>query len=352
MLPEFLVIWNRKQSMRTIAELENLLSLPTVELKKDLQELAGDIVILGAGGKMGPSLSKMTARAFRELDLKCKIFAVSRFTENGVQADLERNGVVTIAGDLLDDKFLQSLPVAPNIIFMAGLKFGTLGNEPLTWALNTYLPARVIEKYRDSRIVAFSTGNVYPFMSVSDGGANEQTPVGPIGEYAQSCLGRERIFQYFSVVNKTPVLIFRLNYSLDLRYGILNEIGRLVWNERPIDLTMGYSNVIWQGDANAYALRALKLCETPARILNVTGPEIISIRHLAERFGTLMGKKPVFVSQEAPTALLSDASRLIKTLGKPSVTLDQMINWTVEWIKKDGAQLNKPTHFQERGGIF
>ena len=338
--------------MRTIEELENHLSLPSEKLKQDLDDLGGDILILGAGGKMGPSLAKLAARAYNELGSKYKIIGVSRFTDHRVRKDLESNGVETIAMDLLDDPFLQDLPTVPHVIFMAGLKFGTLGNEPLTWALNTYLPARVAEKYRKSRIVAFSTGNVYPFKSVKNGGANEQTHVGPIGEYAQSCLGRERIFQYFSVVNKTPALIIRLNYALDLRYGILNEIGRSVWNGRPIDLTMGYSNVIWQGDANSYALRALKLCDSPARILNVTGPEIISIRKLAERFGSLMGKDPVFVSQEAPTALLSDASELYKLLGSPCVSLNQMINWTVEWIKHDGEQLDKPTHFQERGGLY
>jgi nucleoside-diphosphate-sugar epimerase len=247
---------------------------------------------------------------------------------------------------------LQSLPQVENVIYLAGTKFGTKGNESFTWAMNTYLSGRVAEKYKYSRIVVFSTGNVYPFTPVDSGGAIEEKLPEPIGEYAQSCLGRERIFQYFSSKNNTPVLIYRLNYANDVSYGVLVEIATSVKDEKPIDLSMGYVNVIWQGDANEIAIRCLLHCEAPAKILNVTGPETISIRWLAEEFGRMFEKTPKFINEEQPTALLSNAKQAIQIFGEPKVSLKQMIEVIGEWIKQGGKTLNKPTHFQERKGQF
>lgn len=338
--------------MKSITELEDKLSEPSEELINDLKRLDGDLLILGLGGKMGPSLAKLAVRALRAGGVDKNIIGVSRFSKGGLREELEECGVQTIAGDLLDERFLASLPHCKNVLFMAGRKFGTAGNESYTWAMNAYLPGRVAEKYRDSRVVVFSSGNVYPFVSIAGKGATESTPPAPLGEYAQSCLGRERMFEYFSLKYGTPVLLFRLNYAIDLRYGVLNEIARSVWNNQPIDLTMGYANVIWQGDANAYALRGLHHCQSPARILNVTGPECISIEWLAGQFAERMNKEVRFIGESADTALLNDASAAHRLLGAPKVSLDQLIEWTTEWVVRGGEDLGKPTHFQERKGQF
>jgi nucleoside-diphosphate-sugar epimerase len=235
---------------------------------------------------------------------------------------------------------------------MAGNKFGTAGNEHFTWAMNAYLPGRVAEKYSDSRIVVFSSGNVYPFMPVEGPGADESVKPAPIGEYAQSCLGRERVFEHFSIKNKTPMLIYRLNYAVDLRYGVLFEVARSVFNEEPIDITTGYANVIWQGDANSYALRSLLHCDSPAKLLNITGPEIISIEWLANRFGQIMGKEVHLKNRPATHSLLNNAAHSFELFGKPKVSLDQVIEWTAHWVMNGGEDLGKPTHFQERKGNF
>lgn len=321
-------------------------------LLEDIAQINGDLLILGVGGKMGPSLAILAKRAFEQRGLPHRVIGVARFSDPQKQQELENAGVETIRGDLLSDSFLQSLPSVPNVIFMAGQKFGTIGQEPLTWAMNTYLPGRVAEKFRASRIVVFSTGNVYPFTPVSGAGATEETSIRPVGEYAQSCLGRERIFQHFAQQYNTPILIFRLNYALDLRYGVLNDIARKVWQEEPINLDMGYVNVIWQGDANAYAIRSLLLCQSPATVLNVTGPEKLSLRAVATTFGERFQKQVRFEGEPSSTALLSDASRCFEQLGRPSVSADQLIDWTVEWILNGGEALNKPTKFQVRDGKF
>src|SRR5690606_31572657 len=247
---------------------------------------------------------------------------------------------------------LQSLPDVENVIFMAGKKFGTTGQEHFTWAMNTYLPGRVGEKFKNSRIVVFSSGNIYPFLPHGSGGATEETAPDPRGEYAQSCLGRERIFQYFSHKYQTPMLIYRLNYAVDLRYGNLLEIAQMVQEEREIDLTNGQMNVIWQGDANEIALRSLLICESPAKILNVTGPETISIRWAANELGKLLNKKPKFVNEEEPKTLLNNASESHRIFGYPKISLRNMIEMTAHWVAKGGETLNKPTHFQERSGKF
>lgn len=338
--------------MKNINELEDRLSQPSPALIDDLSQVEGDILFLGVGGKMGPSLAQLARRAIVEGGLDKEVIAVSRFSKPELRAELEDTGIRTIAGDLLDESFLPSLPDCPNIIYMAGQKFGTAGNEPYTWAMNAYLPGRVGERYKQSRIVVFSSGNVYPFVPVDSGGATEATPPGPVGEYAQSCLGRERMFEYFSRQFGTPVLLYRLNYALDLRYGVLNDIARAIWQGEPVDLTMGYFNCIWQGDANRYALQSLRICESPARILNVTGPELASVRQVAERLAAKMGKEVQFTGRPAETALLNDAGECHRIFGLPEIKLDQLVEWTAQWVMQGGEDLGKPTHFQERTGKF
>lgn len=333
-------------------ELEEKLSQPTPELISDLGEIDGDIMILGVGGKMGPSLAKLAVNAINEGGFRKKVIGVSRFSNKKTRSQLEEFGVETIAGDLLNEDFLKSLPDCKNVIYMAGNKFGTAGNEHFTWAMNAYLPGRVAEKYRESRIVVFSSGNIYPFMPIESKGASEAVKPSPLGEYAQSCLGRERVFEHFAIKNNTPMLIYRLNYAVDLRYGVLLEIAKSVFKEKPIDLTTGYANVIWQGDANSYALRSLLHCSTPTKFLNITGPEVISIKKLAKLFGKLMVKKVQFSAKSELTALLNDASHSFELFGKPQVQLQQIIEWTADWVMANGEDFGKPTHFQERKGNY
>lgn len=338
--------------MKTIEALEAKLAEPSEALIRDIAALDGDIMLLGIGGKMGPSLARLAMNAIKEAGVSKKVYGASRFSSGGLREELERDGVHTLAVDLLDDPQLQALPDVKNVIYMAGTKFGTTGNEHFTWAMNSYLPGRVAEKYRNSRIVVFSTGNVYPLTPVLQGGATEQTTPNPNGEYGQSCLGRERVFEYFSHKYHTPITIFRLNYAIDLRYGILLEIARAVKAGQPIDITMGHANCIWQGDANEMALRSLLVCSTPPTVINVTGPETLSMRYAAEQFGLRLGREPVFTGKEADTALISNASKATRLFGYPRVTLLQMIDWIAEWVAADGITWNKPTHFQEREGKF
>jgi nucleoside-diphosphate-sugar epimerase len=331
---------------------EAALLQPSDALVADMCHIEGDIILLGVGGKMGPAMAKLARQAVNKAGLRKRIIGVSRFSDPQKRTELEAEGIETIAADLLNESQLQQLPEAPNIIYLAGNKFGTTGKEAFTWAMNAYLPGRVAERYRHSRIVAFSTGNVYPFLPLHSGGPSEDYPVAPVGEYGQSCLGRERIFQYFSQQYNIPTLIFRLNYAIDLRYGVLLEIAKSVNEGKPVDLMTGAVNVIWQGDANEIAIRSLKHCEVPAKILNVTGPEIVSVKWLAEQFGILLGKEPSFINEVQPTALLNNASQAHRLFGYPRVTLRQMIELTAEWVKYGGKTLNKPTHFQERKGQF
>jgi nucleoside-diphosphate-sugar epimerase len=317
-----------------------------------MRELGGDLLILGVAGKMGPSLAARARRAADEAGVKPRIIGVARFSDPALRRQLEETGVETIQADLLDPDQLAALPDAPNVLFMAGRKFGSTGDESLTWAMNVLAPAMVARRYQRSRIVAFSSGNVYPFTPVASGGPTEDDPVGPVGEYAQSALGRERMFQYFSSRLGTPVVILRLNYAIDLRYGVLVDIGTKVFERRPIDLAMGYANVIWQGDANSVALRSFAHAKSPALILNLTGPEILPVRKVAEQFGQLLGIQPTFEGREAETALLNNAARCNRLFGNPSVTPDQMIEWIASWLRGGGRLLNKPTHFEARDGKF
>ncbi|WP_209330946.1 NAD-dependent epimerase/dehydratase family protein [Lunatimonas salinarum] len=338
--------------MNSLHELERKLATPSRACVEDMAKIKGDILVLGVGGKMGPSLAKLAVNALRQAGSSSRVIGVSRFSEAGVKDDLIRHGVEAISADILDDGELSRLPKVENVIYMAGRKFGTHGNEHLTWAMNAYLPGRVAEHNRDARIVVFSSGNIYPFVSISSGGATEETAPGPVGEYAQSCLGRERIFQSFSHRYQIPMLIYRLNYAIDMRYGNLLEIAKMVQEDREIDVTNGYMNVIWQGDANEIALRSLLHCEVPAKILNVTGPEIIAVRWAAEEFGRLFGKQPRIIGQESPNALLNNAARCHRLFGYPSVTLGEMMEMTYEWVIQGGETFNKPTHFQERSGKY
>ena len=338
--------------MTDLALLEQELYKPSPELLADMNELDGDIIFLGVGGKMGPSMARLARIAVDTAGIKKRIIGVSRFSDQQARAQLEADGIETISADLLNESDLEALPDAANVMYLAGTKFGTTGKEPFTWAMNAYLPGRVAEKYKNSRIVAFSTGNVYPYTNISSGGASEDVIPEPVGEYGQSCLGRERVFQYFSEKYSIPTLIYRLNYAIDLRYGVILEIAKSVIEGRPIDLTTGNVNVIWQGDANEIALRCFKHCDVPAKLLNVTGPETVSIQWLAHQIGNLVDKKPVFTNEVQPTALLSNASQCHRLFGYPRVTLQQMIEITVAWLQSGGSTINKPTHFQERKGQF
>ena len=325
---------------------------PSPELVSAIKKLDGDILLLGVGGKMGPAMAKLARQAIDKSGINKKVIGVSRFSEAGLQEELNDCGIETYRADLLEEGQLQQLPEVKNVLYLAGTKFGTAGNEPFTWAMNTYLPGRVAQKYKDSRIVVFSTGNVYPLSPVTGTAPAEDRLPEPVGEYAQSCLGRERMFQYYSLKYATPTLIFRLNYANDVRYGVLLEIAKAVNEGRAIDVSMGYVNVIWQGDANEMAIRCLHHCETPAKILNVTGPETVSVRWLAEEFGKLFGKIPSFINEEHNTALLNNAAESFRIFGYPRVSLERMIALLAEWIKQGGKTWNKPTHFQERKGQF
>ncbi len=333
----------------SVEAMEEFMTMPSEALIADLAKAPGDIMVLGVGGKMGPTLARMAKRAAPER----KVIGVARFSEKGVRERLAKAGVETIAADLLDRAALEQLPKAANIVFMAGRKFGAAGNVPLTWAMNVQVPAMVAEIFKASRIVAFSTGCVYPFVPVESGGATEDVaPIPPPGDYATSCVGRERMFEYFSAEHGTSGRLFRLNYAIDMRYGVLHDIGRKVRNGEAIDLTMGHANVIWQGDANSVALRCLAHATVPTTPINVTGPETFEVAKVAAEFGKQFGKTPKLTGTPAPTGWINNAARMVKEFGPPSVSLQKMIEWTADWLLRDMATLNKPTHYEVRDGKY
>jgi nucleoside-diphosphate-sugar epimerase len=336
-----------------IAELEDLLSQPTSGVRETLRTLKGDVMILGAGGKMGPTLARMVRRGLEEIGQgQRQVYAVSRFSNAAAAAELESHGVHTISCDLMDRAAVQALPEVQNIIFVAGQKFGTTEAPELTWVMNTLVPAIVAERYATSRMVVFSTGCVYPLVPASGPGSREEDVLNPPGEYAASCVGRERVFAHFARQHGTQVLFFRLCYANDLRYGVLLDVAQKVAQNQPVDVTMGAVHLIWQGDANARAIQCLARVANPPVALNITGLERVSVRWLAERFGELLGKDPIVVGVEAEHAWVWDATRSYEWFGQPEVSLEDMIGATAEWLRQGGATINKPTHFEATDGKF
>jgi nucleoside-diphosphate-sugar epimerase len=333
-------------------QLEELLSRPGAELIEMFSRLDGDLIFLGVSGKIGPTLARMAKRASDETGSKKRIIGVSLYENEVQQKRIEKYGIETIHGDLLDTKFINSLPSIRNVFFLAGMKFGSIDDPALTWAINSYLPALVVENFKDSRIVAFSTGCVYPLVPVKSGGSLETDMPDPVGEYAQSCLGRERMFEYGSIKNRTEVTLIRLNYSVEMRYGVLADIALKVKNNLPVDLAMGYFNVIWQGDMNNFVLRSLEHVKSPAKVLNITGPEILSIREVAKEFGKLFGVSPILINKEERTALLNNSEQAFGLFGRPKVPVNQVIKWIAGWLKEDKKLLGKPTHFEVRDGKY
>ena len=332
--------------------LDDLLCIPRPELIDMMSGLDGDIMILGIAGKMGITLGRLAQNAAQTAGVKKKIYGVARFSNDEARQNLEKWGIETIKCDLLDPDAVAELPQVANIIYMAGRKFGTDGSEELTWAMNTVAPAYVAHRFKNSRIVVFSTGCVYPLVPVESRGCTEDVAPAPVGEYSQSCLGRERVFGHFSKQNGTKALLYRLNYAADLRYGILLDVANRIWSGQPVSISVPYFNVIWQGDANNYALLGLSLCESPAAVLNVTGPEVIAVTHIAEEFGRIFNKTVEYTGVPGNVNYLNNASRLFKLFGNPEVSLDKMIQWQAEWIMNGGRNLGKPTHFEINDGKF
>ena len=339
---------NLPQTISDIEALDEMLCRPSQALIDDLRKVDGDIMILGVAGKMGPTLAGLAKASVPER----RVIGVARFSDASVKDWLQARGVETINCDLLDETAIQALPKIPNIVFMAGRKFGAEGDLSLTWAMNAHVPALVAQAFAGSRIVAFSTGCVYPFVAVNGKGADEDMAPNPPGEYAQSCVGRERMFEYFSQKYSTPGRLFRLNYAIDMRYGVLHDIASKVLQGKPIDVSLGHVNFIWQGDASAQALRCLAHCDAPTSPINVSGHEILAVRDLAAKFGQRFGRTPVFVGKEEPTAWLTNTSQAVKLFGLPVVDTEQLIGWTADWVSRSMPSLGKPTKYEVRDGRY
>lgn len=337
------------ESFRDVEHLEDVMTAPSPTLVAELKRVPGDLIVLGIGGKMGPTLARLAKRAAPER----RVVGVARFSEKGLREQLQAWGIECIEADLLDRAKVEALPKLPNVLFMAGRKFGSSGSEELTWAMNAHVPSIVAEAFAASRIVAFSTGCVYPYVDVSKGGATEATPaVPPPGAYANSCVAREGMFQYFSRKHGTPGRLIRLNYSIDMRYGVLHDVASKVFAGKTIDLTMGHVNVIWQGDANTMVLRSFGHCTTPTSPLNISGPETIAISWLAGEFGKRFGKTPAFTGREAPDAWLINTAQAQTLFGPPDVPLTRLIDWTADWIRRGLPSLGKDTHYDTRDGTY
>lgn len=335
--------------MRSVSELEDKLAEPSAGLIADLAALDGDILVLGAGGKLGPSLVRLALNA---VSGNKAVIAVSRFGDKAAADELARRGARIVSADITDEAALAGLPEARNVVFLVGSKFGSTGREADTWYTNSYLPGRVAERYKSSRIVALSTGNVYPFTPVGSGGPTEEVSPGPVGEYAMSCLGRERVMSRFAQVNGTALAIIRLNYAVEMRYGVLIDIARAVLSQTPVDVTMSAVNVVWQGYANEAILRSLRHATPDPFVLNVAGPETLSVRQLAIDLGKVLGVEPVFAGSEATTALLSNSGKCVRLFGYPGVSLGQLVEWSAHWVRDGLPLLGKPTGFQKRDGKF
>jgi nucleoside-diphosphate-sugar epimerase len=340
------------QRIESITHLDELLSEPTPHAVETLGRLDGDMMLLGVAGKMGPTLARMARIASERVGVRRRIIGVARFSEPGVEGCFQSQGIETIRCDLLDAAQLARLPDVPNVIAMFGMKFGASGQEARTWAMNCLLPALVCQKFRRSRIVAFSTGNVYGLTPVARGGSRETDPLNATGDYAMSCVGRERIYEYCSRAYEMPMALVRLNYATEMRYGVLVDIAQRVWAGLPVDLSMAYVNVIWQADANAAALSAFGHVAIPPLVLNVAGPELLSVRQVAEKFGQHFGKPAFFQGTENADALLSNAERSHRLFGPVRVGAEQLIVWVADWTARGGVTVGKPTHFEVRDGKF
>jgi nucleoside-diphosphate-sugar epimerase len=338
--------------IHTVAELEDMLCEPSPAVVEMMRRLPGDILFLGASGKIGPSLARMAKRASDYAGTSRRIIGVSRFSDQHAADQLEADGIETVKCDLLDEAAVSRLPDAPNVMFLVGMKFGATGNEAATWAMNSYLPGVICRRFRSSRIAAFSTGNIYGLVPVASNGSRENDELNPVGEYAMSCLGRERVFEYFSRTRGVPIAMIRLNYACEMRYGVLVDLAQKVWCNKPIDLSIGHFNILWQGDANAMALSALEHAATPPFVINVTGPELLNVRCVCERFGDLMNRIPEFTGVTGETALLSNAQHAFETIGQPRVSAEQLIQWIADWTMRGGPLLGKPTFFESREGKF
>ena len=340
------------ETIADVAALEELLSRPTPAVIELLRRLAGDVLLLGVAGKIGPSLARMARRASEAAGRPRRIIGVARFSSPSGRDELEAAGIETIACDLMDRAALARLPDAANILYLAGMKFGSSGQQAATWARNTYLPGLICERFPASRIVAYSTGNVYPFTPHDRGGSVETDLPAPVGEYAQSCLGRERMFQYFSETQGTAMALLRLNYAHEMRYGVMVDVAAKVCAGEPVDVTMGYFNALWQGDNNAMTLLALEQAAAPATIINLAGPQTLAVRAVAEEFGRLLGRTVALRGGEAPDALLSNAAKSYRLFGPPTVSETRLMRWIADWQRRGGPTLNKPTHFEVRDGAF
>lgn len=336
----------------TVAELEDRLSEPTAAVIATLRDLPGDLLFLGVAGKLGPTLARMARRASDAAGMRRRVIGVSRFTDASQLTQLHAHGIETIRCDLLDEAAVAQLPDVENIVYCAGMKFGSTGNTSLTWAMNTWLPALVCRRFPRSRIVAFSTGNLYGLVPVGSGGSVETDPPRPVGEYAMSCLGRERMFEHFSRTLGQPAALLRLNYACELRYGVLVDLARKVWTGQPVDLGMGWFNCLWQGDANAQTLQSLALTTTPPTVLNLTGPELLGVRAVVEKLACHMNRPVTYTGVEGEAALLSNASPALARFGPPRVSAGELLTWVADWVMRGGPDLGKPTHFESLDGRY
>ncbi len=340
------------ETIKDEAQLDSILTHPSESLRGFIKQISSPLVILGAGGQMGPTLAVLAKHAADLAGNPLEVVAVSRYSNDTTRQWLENNGVQTVTADLLDRNKWTDLPNSENVIDLVGQKFGTEADPGLTWAMNTLVPSYAANRYRSARIVALSTGCVYPLVPVDSGGATESSPLDPPGEYAAACLARERLFEHHTTQHQTPLTLVRLNYAIDLRYGVLHDIAQKIYLDQPIDLSMGHFNCIWQGDANERIIRSLGLCSPSPNILNLTAPGTQSVRSVAEKLGQLLEREPIFTGTESSTAWLNNPARATELFGEPETKLDTMLQWTAHWVKSEGRSLGKPTHFEVRDGKY